>query len=135
MVKGQNSRVTARDISLAGSLEALIAKLIKEVSTGDMETKEHGTALLRSLTEQHKSDADTEPDNAVLIGKKGGIRPLLGVVASGSPLGRTNACAALANICRGHVHPERGSTPARSMLGLSPSSALFAFTRLRDDSP
>ena len=44
----KSRRVNARDVNLAGSLEALIRNLVDELVKGNMEAKEHGAMLLRS---------------------------------------------------------------------------------------
>lgn len=45
-------RVNAHDIAQAGSISKLIVNLVDCVKAGDMESKEYGARLLRSLTEQ-----------------------------------------------------------------------------------
>lgn len=127
-MRGKNSRVTARDIALAGSLEKLIAQLIDKVNKGNMEAKEEGAALLRSLTEQPKGlDGPQEAENAELIGKAGAVKPLVALVVSGSPVGQANACAALANIARRRdefqtvLFDEGGVAPIASALRLGGS--------------
>ena len=84
-------RVTARDISQAGSLQALVEKLVGHVETGNMEIKERGAMFLHSLTGQ--SD-----DNVAMLEQAGSIRPLVQLVNSGSTIAQVHACGALAAI-------------------------------------
>ena len=102
MARGKNSRVTARDVAREGNLEQFIAKLIRDVDVGMMETKENAAAMLKSLTEQPRGlDGPQEKENAELIGNAGGVKPLVALMAAGSAIGQASACAALANIARG----------------------------------
>ena len=45
-------RVNEYDIKQAGSIQLLISQLVDQVKAGNMETKEYGSQLLRSLTDQ-----------------------------------------------------------------------------------
>lgn len=45
-------RVNDFDIKQAGSIQLLIGQLVDQIKYGNMETKEYGMQLLRSLTEQ-----------------------------------------------------------------------------------
>ena len=84
-------RVNARDIA-GGTLLELIARLIDDVRTGNMETKERSAMMLRSLTEQPKGLAGPqEHENAVLIAQKGAIRPLVSLVIIGNPNAQAHA--------------------------------------------
>ena len=63
-------RVTARDVQAAGSLRALIQKLVAELRNAPMVTKEHAAALLDSLSKQGTGlDAKQTEENAVLIAR------------------------------------------------------------------
>ena len=81
-------RVNARDVAQAGGLTGLIAKLLGEVRTGNMDVKERAAMFLRSLTEQAKGLGGPEEneDPVVMIAKAGGIKALVSLTVIGSPI-------------------------------------------------
>ena len=95
-------RVHSRDVAQAGSLNALISKLIDTVRSGNMEQKEHAVMMLHSLTEQPKGlDGIQDADNTVLIARAGAIKPLVNLVIIGSPVAQGHACGTLSVIAHG----------------------------------
>ena len=111
-------RVTARDVQAAGSLRALIQKLVAELRNAPMVTKEHAAALLDSLSKQGTGlDAKQTEENAVLIARAGAIPPLVSLVSTGSTIAQVHACGTLATIADGqpdfqaHIF-EAGGVPA-----------------------
>ena len=120
-----NRRVSSRQIQVAGSLDKLITELIDHVRVGNMETKERGAMYLRSLTEQPKGlDGPQTEDNAVLIARAGGLKPLIALVIIGSPVAQAHACAALANLARNRAEYQEAILEAGGVLPIS--SALRA---------
>ena len=113
-------RVTAHDIAQVGDISAFIGITIDQIRAGNMETKEIGASVLRSLTEQasggpsgskgkgggdEKTDFDPREekldftrDNITLIAQAYGIKPLVSLLISGSSLAQMHALAP-AHIC------------------------------------
>ena len=142
-------RVTAYDIAQAGDIASLIGLTIDQIRAGNMETKEYGAQVLRSLTEQQQGAKEKEkekeadnlgidrenkleiamPDNITMIAQALGIKPLVALLSNGSSLAQRDAAGALANIARGRLeYQERiiasgGVKPLSSMLRAGDASA------------
>lgn len=122
-------RVTAHDIAQAGSISRFVEQMIDFVRAGDMETKEYGAGVLRSLTEHNAQHAgadqkgkmktvtsemvssglaidtgmatSTPLDNISMIAKAHGIKPLVQMLKDSSSIAQRDACGTLANLARG----------------------------------
>lgn len=114
-------RVNARDVAQAGGLTGLIAKLLGEVRTGNMDVKERAAMFLRSLTEQAKGLGGPEEneDPVVMIAKAGGIKALVSLTVIGSPVAQKHACAALANIANGHTSHQEAIVESGGVLPIA----------------
>lgn len=139
-------RVTAHDIAQIGDIASFIGLTIDQIRAGNMETKEYGVQVLRSLTEMQvgqppaaKKEKDPlddpmdlkleGPDNITLIAKAYGIKALVTLLSGGSSVAQRDAAGALANIARGRKeYQERiiaigGVKPLASMLRAGDASS------------
>jgi vacuolar protein 8 len=106
------SRVTDRDIKIAGSLEELIRQLVEAVTAGSMEAKEKASGQIRSLAEQNQGNADA-------IAEAGAIKPLVTLIANGSSSAQTHACVAISKIANG---------PEKSRMQIVDAGVVLALT-------
>jgi vacuolar protein 8 len=134
-------RLTAYDISQAGSLDTLISQTVEQVRFGNRETREFGAQVLRTLTEMKV--AAPEPDDTKekppqsggglvpalsgfgeahvaamiqdiigLITRAHAIKPLVAVLSEGTSNAQRDAAGALANIARGRMEHQRSIVAA-----------------------
>lgn len=126
----RSRRVTARDVARVGSLVDFIKKLVRDLTVGNMDAKEHAASFLHSLTGQPKGldGKERNEENADLIAREGAIAPLIELVKSGSTIAEAHACGALATIA--HDRPEY----QRQILEADGVPALVKALRMGDSS-
>lgn len=85
-------KITAKDISQAGSLQELIAQLVKKATDGSGEVKEQAANALESISQQNHGE------HCETLFKAGSIGPLVGLLRDGTANAQSAAAGALAAI-------------------------------------
>ena len=89
---GHKGRITAKDIAKAESLPALIQQLVKRISDGNAEVKEHSASALKNIAQQNHGE------HCETLYRQGAVKPLVNLLVVGSADAQASACSALASI-------------------------------------